>query len=43
LISAETLVYFNPSLPIVLAVDASSVGIGAVIFHPYPDGTRKAI
>ena len=41
--SVDALVHFNPALPIVLAADASSVGIGAVIFHHYPDGTKKAI
>ena len=41
--SAETLVHFNPSLPIVLAADASSVVIGAIISHHYPDGSEKAI
>ena len=41
--SAEALVHFNPSLPIFLAADASSVDIGAVIFHRYPDDTKKAI
>ena len=43
LTSAEALVHFNPSLPIILAADAASVGIRAVIFHCYPDGTEKAI
>ena len=31
--SAEALVYYNPSVPIVLAADGSSDGIGIVISH----------
>ena len=34
---------FQPIATHFLAADASLLGIGAVIFHHYPDGTEKAI
>jgi len=40
--SSEALVPYNPSLPLFLAADVSSVGIGAVLFHRFQDGTEKA-
>ena len=43
LTSSKALVHYNPSLPLFLAADASSVGIGAVLFHRFQDGTEKAI
>jgi len=42
LTSSEALVHWNPSLPLFLAADASSMGIGAVLFHRFQDGTEKA-
>ena len=37
--SSPVLVHYNSKLPIRLAGDASSYGIGAVLSHVLPDGT----
>lgn len=42
-ISQPNLCNFNEDLPIVLATDASSFGLGAVISHIYPDGSERPI
>ena len=43
LMSAEVLTHYNPELPLRMAADASSYGIGAVISHVLPDGSEKPI
>ena len=42
-VSAPVLVYYNASLPIQLACDASPYGVGAVLAHKMLDGTAQPI
>lgn len=37
------LTHYDPSLPIFVAADASTVGIGAQIFHKMPNGANKVV
>ncbi|XP_054276592.1 uncharacterized protein K02A2.6-like [Macrosteles quadrilineatus] len=39
----RTLAHFDPSLPLVLATDASPVGLGAVLSHRMKDGSERPI
>ena len=41
--SDQVLVYYDSTLPIRLACDASQYGVGAVISHLMPDGTERPI
>ena len=43
IVSAGVLTHYNPQLPITLAADASSYGVGAVISHVLPDGGEHPI
>ena len=38
--TADVLAHFDPSLPLGVACDASTVGIGATLFHRYSDGSE---
>lgn len=43
LMSDKILVHYDPSLPLVLATDASNYAVGAVLSHIMPDGTERPI
>ena len=41
--TAEVLVHYDPRVPIRLAGDASSYGIGTVLYHMFADGTERPV
>lgn len=43
ILSSDVLVHYNPELPLVLAVDSSSYGIGSVLSHRFPNGDERPI
>ena len=44
LLSTDTvLANFDASVPIGIACDVSNVGIGATLFHPYPNGSERPV
>jgi len=43
LTSATVLAHFDPKVQLGLVTDASPIGLGAVLFHRYPDGTERPI
>lgn len=43
LASEQVLAFYDPQLPIRIDTDASSVGLGVVMSHVYPDGSERPI
>lgn len=43
LASDQILTHYSSDLPLILACDASQVGVGCVLSHTFPDGTEKPI
>lgn len=42
-LSDQILAHYDTKLPLTLATDASSYGVGAILSHLYPDGTERVI
>ena len=43
LLQDQVLTHFDPDLPLVLATDSSSYGLGAVLLHRTPEGVERPI
>lgn len=43
LASDRVLIHYDPTLPVILACDASPYGVGAVLSHKLPSGEEKPI
>ena len=41
--SEQFLTHFNQGVEIKLVCDASSVGVGAVLLHVFPDGSERPV
>ena len=41
--SAPVLAHYDPDMPLVIACDASPVGVAAVLSHRYPDGSERPV
>jgi RNase H-like domain found in reverse transcriptase/Reverse transcriptase (RNA-dependent DNA polymerase)/Integrase zinc binding domain/Integrase core domain len=41
--SSEALAHYQQSIPVGISCDASSVGLGVVLYHTYPDGSERPI
>ena len=41
--SSDTLVHYDEDKPLVIATNASDVGVGAVLIHRFPDGSERPI
>ena len=43
LLQDKVLVHYDPDLPLVLATDSSSYGLGAVLSHRTPEGEERPV